>query len=220
MNLDTLINTTQDLLEDPGGFASFSDEKCVSAVEFACRYIANNIGRTSARFAMDMVNGQADYDFPEVVQVRRVSSIRIIPVEGSPSNLALNQIDISELPLTSVGTKDPDRFALNLAGGANEDRYSISLYPTPTRNTTDSIVVDYEVDYIFDIDNQASQNIPFPPQFHLAVKNLTAHYLLMQKDNETDRRHSLSLKSLADNDLFQNRSIDSIGRAPSRRAFP
>ena len=137
MFLSALIDVVQDELEDPGGFATFNDTVTAQAAENACRYLGNVIGRNEGRLALDMVADQADYPLPTSVDLRRIEKVRILPeTGGEPPRQGIIQIDLVDLPITDTtqSGRDPDRFVLNLTGGTNEDRYTLTLWPTPNRS--------------------------------------------------------------------------------------
>ena len=223
MKLNELIDDVQDLLEDPGGLAAFSDSRCTKAAESACRELGNRVGRNEIRFAIDMVADQAEYEFPSSFEVRRIEQVRILPENGSePRRGGLIQIDLFDLPLTETESseRDPDRFVLNLTGGSIEDRYSLTLWPTPSRSADDTIVVDAEIDYVFEVADQLTINVPYPPQFKEALKNLTAYYLLMSKENATDQEQAMRFFQLGVTQISENRPVDAISKTVSCRSFP
>jgi len=223
MFLDAFIDNVQDELEDPGGFATFSDAKVAKAAESACRYLGNNVGRNATRIGVDMVDTQADYPVPTANKIRRVNSVKIIPeTGGEPRGQGLIQIDLHDLPITlsALSERDPDRFVLDLTGGSADNQYSLTLWPTPSRSATGAIVIDAEVDVIFTVAGQASENVPYPEQFSEALKYLACFYLLAAKDDERDQRQSLNFKKLADLEIDQNRPVDAITKMVSNRRFP
>ncbi len=223
MFLEEFIDNVQDDLEDPGGFATFPDAKVAKAAESACRYLGNNVGRNATRIGIDMVEDQADYPIPLTSKIRRINSVKIIPENGNePRDQGIIQVDLLNIPLTlSVQSgRDPDRFVLDLAGGTAENQYSLTLWPTPGRSATGAIVVDAEVDVIFDVANQATENVPYPEQFSEALKYLASFYLLAAKDDQKDQAQALNFKRLADLEISMNRPVDAITKTVSNRRFP
>lgn len=223
MFLEEFIDDVQDDLEDPGGFSTFPDAKVAKAAESACRYLGNNVGRNSTRIGIDMVQDQAEYDVPITSKIRRINSIKIIPENGNePGTQGLVQVDLLNIPLTlSVQNgRDPDRFVLDLTGGVAENQYSLNLWPVPGRSAVGAIVVDAEVDVVFNVDDQATELIPYPEQFSDALKNLACFYLLAKKDDERDQRQAMNFKKLADLDLQMNRPVDALTKTVSSRRFP
>ena len=223
MFLEEFIDNVQDDLEDPGGFATFPDAKVAKAAESACRYLGNNVGRNSTRIGIDMVDTQADYPVPTANKIRRINSVKILPEGGGePRTQGLIQVDLHDIPLTlSVQSgRDPDRFVLDLAGGTSDSQYSLTLWPTPGRSATAAIVIDAEVDVIFTVANQATENVPYPEQFAEALKYLACFYLLAAKDDQRDQAQAANFKRLADLELSMNRPVDAITKNVSSRMFP
>lgn len=223
MFLEEFIDNVQDELEDPGGFATFPDAKVAKAAESACRYLGNNVGRNVTRIGIDMIQDQADYVVPLTSKIRRVNTLKIIPENGNePPSQGLIQVDLMDIPLTlSVQSgRDPDRFVLDLTGGNAENQYSITLWPTPSRNAVGAIVIDAEVDVVFNVANQDSENVPYPEQFDEALKYMACFYLLASKDDQRDQNQALNFKKLADLELQMNRPVDALTKTVTRRLFP
>ena len=223
MFLEAFIDNVQDELEDPGGLATFQDPKVAKAAESACRYLGNNVGRNATRIGIDMVDGQADYPVPTPNKIRRINAVKIIPESGGePRTQGLIQVDLHNIPLTlSVQSgRDPDRFVLDLAGGTAENQYALTLWPTPGRSATGAIVLDAEVDVVFDVSQQATENVPYPEQFSEALKYLACFYLLASKDDQKDQIQAANFKKLADLEIQMNRPVDAITKTVSERNFP
>jgi len=223
MLLEALIDDIQDTLEDPGGLATFPDAVVAKAAESACRFVGNNVGRNTTRLAIDMSDGVADYDIPIANKIRRINQVKIIPENGNePRSQGIIQIDLIDLPLTlSVQSgRDPDRFVLQLTGGTAENQYQLTLWPTPGRTALNAIVVDAEIDYVFDVADQATTNVAYPEQFDEVIKYLACYFLLFTKDNANDQNQAVRFKAAAEEILEQNRPVDAITKSVSRRMFP
>ena len=223
MFLEAFINNVQDELEDPGGFATFPDAVVARAAESACRYLGNNVGRNVTRIGVDMIQDQADYPVPTVNKIRRINQVKIIPENGNePPKQGLIQVDLLNIPLTIAvqSGRDSDRFVLDLTGGTAENQYTLTLWPTPGRSAIGAIVIDAEVDIVFDVANQATENVPYPEQFEAALRYLTAFYLLAAKDDQRDQNQALNFKRLADQEIAMNRPVDALTKTVSSRRFP
>ena len=125
------------------------------------------------------------------------------------------------MPIVSQGDRaqDPDRFALNITGDVDGDKYSLVLWPIPFRSAVDAIVVTYEVDYTF---NSAvtSTPIPYPRQFYESIIFYSCYYILAFKDNATDREQAMTFKNIADQEIRENRPVDALTKTVTRREFP
>ena len=223
ITLEAFIDQVQDDLEDPGGFATFSDAKCSIAAEKAVRYLGSQVGRIEARLAVDMVIDVPDYVLPAATQIKAIKKLRIIPENGNePGKQGLKQIDLFNMPInpTFQSSRDPDRFVTSLNGGANEDRYMISLWPSPCRTASEAIIIDYEVDFVFVVANQATTQVPYPPQFTPALNLLTKANLLSDKDNQADKDLAKTIRKEAQTEIEQNRDTDAISKTESSRRFP
>jgi len=182
------------ILQDPGGIR-FDGAILERYTNAAIRRVERAIGKTQKRAFFDLVSGQQEY--PLGSGILRVITVEIIPANAARSSRVrpLQEVDLADIPSDPGGNHDPDRYAINIAGGVNQNQFELIFYPKPVRSTDNAIVVTYDGDFTVDTE------LPFPETFDLVLQRLTAAGCLSEEDDETSIKKSEYLKGLAEREL-------------------
>lgn len=215
MTQTELRDAVRGILQDPAG-VRFLDPQVDRYTNQALRRVERAIGKTQKRLSLNLQQGVQIYALP-ATGVLRVISVQIIPENGAyQSNLpALQEVDLHAIPPQLPDEKDPDRYAINLAGGADQNQIELQMFPAPARSTSDAIVVTYDGDFT------TATEIPFPETYDLVIQRLTAAGCLSEEDDETSIRKAEYLRTLAEEelrDLSYMGSLSDVNNAV--RTFP
>ena len=182
------------ILQDPAGvhFTSGLIDKYTNA---ALRRIERAVGKAEKRLFEDFQIGVQAY--PLGSGISRIISVEIIPENGTQTTRVnpLQEVNLLSIPPVLPDNRDPDRYAINMAGGPNENEFELVFYPAPARDTANAIVVTYDGDFT------TATEIPFPDIFDLVIQRLTASGCLSEEDDETSIRKGEYLKGLAEDEL-------------------
>ena len=225
MNFGQLLTNTYRILQDPGQ-AVYANSVIALYASQALRTVGNALSITSGRDAsLALVDGQQEYVVPD--GVRRITHIRILPEAGTEPGNYLDEYRLGQFPFIDPNNADPQYFAILGGGGTDEDQLKLFLYPSPNRSASNSIIIDYELDYEFLSDDPATtdqktlQLIPFPKIYHLAVLYFTVYYALSEQDDGHDLEKALYYKNLGMDILRDYSAINSISFYKDNfRAFP
>ena len=200
------------VLEDPGGFR-FSDGTIDRYTTDAIRRVERSVGRTQRRLALSLVQGVQEYLLP-ADGVLRITSVQVIPENGSQPRFALQQVDLNNIPVVMENEGDPRIYSIDLASGVNADQMAINVFPAAARSASDSLIVTYEADFT------TAANIPFPATFDLILVRLTAFGCLSESDDETSVRKGIFLKGQAEEELRDLAWMDSQSAMNNERLYP
>lgn len=194
MTRTELLQAVREILQDPGG-VRFDEPLIDRYTNAALRRIERAVGKTQKRLFEDLQTGVQNY--PLGSGILRIISVEIIPENGTQRNMVdpLPEVDLAAIPPVLPPNKDPDRYAINLAGGPDENEFELVFYPAPDRDTNNAIVVTYDGDFT------TATEIPFPETFDLVIQRLTAAGCLSEEDDETSVRKGEYLKGLAEEEL-------------------
>jgi len=184
----------RDMLQDAAG-VHFDDGVIDRHTTSAIRRVERAVGKTQKRLFEDLQTGVQTY--PLGSGILRIITVEILPENGTKSTKVhpLQEVDLAAIPPELPENRDPDRYAINMAGGANENEFELVFFPAPARDTVNSIVVTYDGDFV------TGAEIPFPETFDLIIQRLTAAGCLSEEDDETSIRKGEYFSGLAEREL-------------------
>lgn len=222
MTLEDLITAARRYVEDEGGFR-WNDKVVTEYVVEAYRRIAAVVGLVSQRAAYNVVQSQQTYSIG-LPNATRITQVHITP-ENSAESYYLTQLPLSKISVNSTEeSTSPNVYALEIVEGG----YELFLWPPPSVNITNGLLVDYEEPFNLvlaanDADaGELATVMPYPSHFDLVAKQLTASYLLSEMNDANTVQKGQQLALSADLLLRTRAAVhsDTHWDANPDRSFP
>lgn len=170
----------------------------------------------SSRTSINLVASQQDYDLP--TGLRTITKVRLVPENSTSTTCELLPIRLEDVPVFTPNETDPTHYYLQPSGGANNNQFSMFVWPTPARSATNAIIVDYTPDYTLAL---GSDTVPFPDMFNAPIVLYTAGSMLVDREDAKDVESGRIKMQKAMDELTSLRTFQPVQyMGQSDRRFP